>query len=269
MGTDKSGADYGLDAPGIAHNLFRGAGAAAIVLVARFFGLWNNHSVLAWLFFSIMGFGAGCLLAGWGMIWYSRIGKLRGREQLFDALALRGDERVLDIGCGRGLLLIAAARRLTSGRALGIDIWNTQDLSDNAADQTWANARAEGVADRVELITGDARSLPFENESFDLIVSSAALHNIYDARQREGAILEIARVLKPGGRVAISDIRHIGQYAQVLLSHGVEAQRIRSWLARLVCVWTFGSLMPGRVLGAKPKSNLPTASAPALQDSAI
>ena len=149
MGSTNHRADYGLDAPGVVRNLYFGAAVAAIILVSRFFGLWNNHSTLAWLFFSLMGFGGGCLLAAWGMIWYSRVGKLRAREQLFDSLKLRGDERVLDIGCGRGLWLIAAARRLPLGRAVGIDIWNSQDLSDNAADQTWNNARAEGVVERI------------------------------------------------------------------------------------------------------------------------
>ena len=48
------------------------------------------------------------------MTWSSKVGKLRERERLMDALGLRGDETVLDVGCGRGLLLNAAARRLTT-----------------------------------------------------------------------------------------------------------------------------------------------------------
>ena len=265
MGSTNHRPDYGLDAPGVVRNLYFGAGVAAIILIARFFGLWNNHSTLAWLFFSLMGFGGGCLLAAWGMIWYSRVGKLRSREQLFDSLNLRGDERVLDIGCGRGLWLIAAARRLPLGRAVGIDIWNSQDLSDNAAEQTWKNAKAENVAERIELVTGDARRLPFENERFDLVVSNAALHNIYDPKQREGAIAEIARVLKPGGRVAIADIRHVSQYASVLTASAIDAQVTRSWLAIIVTAWTFGSLAPGRIVASKATQSTLSASAHALQ----
>ena len=265
MGKDLERADYGVDAPGVVRNFYFCAGVGAIILVARFFGLWSNTSTLAWLFFALMSFGSGCLLTAWGMIWYSRFGKLRTRDQLFDALALHGNERVLDIGCGRGLWLIAAARRLPLGRAVGIDIWNSQDLSENAADHTWANARAEGVAERIELVTGDARKLPFENESFDLVVSNAALHNIYDPRQREGAIAEIARVLKPGGRVAISDIRHVSQYAKALAACGLEARPTRSLLALVVSVWTFGSLLPGTVFASKHVSTPQSASPSALQ----
>ena len=69
---------------------------------------------------------------------------------------------------------------------------------------------------RVELVDGDARKLPFPDNSFDVILSSWALHNIYDPAGRETAVGEIVRVLKPGGRLAIADIRHTRQYAQAL-----------------------------------------------------
>jgi arsenite methyltransferase len=78
------------------------------------------------------------------------------------------------------------------------------------------NVRLENVADRVELVDGDARKLPFADDSFDVIVSSWALHNIYDRAERDAAIREAARVLRPGGRIVIIDIRHTRQYAKVL-----------------------------------------------------
>src|SRR5205823_1073831 len=112
----------------------------------------------------------------------------------------RGDERVLDVGCGHGLMLLGAAKRLTSGRATGIDIWSREDQKANSAEATLENARREGVADRVELLTADAREIPFPDGSFDVVISSFAIHNIYDRAQRGRAIREIARVLKPGGR---------------------------------------------------------------------
>jgi cyclopropane fatty-acyl-phospholipid synthase-like methyltransferase len=67
---------------------------------------------------------------GW-MLYSSRVGKLRMRGLVIDALGLRGNERVLDVGCGRGLLLIEAAKRLPEGEAVGLDLWSTRDLSDN------------------------------------------------------------------------------------------------------------------------------------------
>jgi Methyltransferase domain len=104
--------------------------------------------------------------------------KLTERDRLLDQLPWRGDERILDVGCGRGLLLIGAAKRLVSGRAVGLDLWRTKDQAGNDPAATIANARAEGVAERVELCDGDARRLPFDSQSFDLVVSSLALHNI-------------------------------------------------------------------------------------------
>jgi arsenite methyltransferase len=88
-----------------------------------------------------------------------------------------------------------------------------------------ANAIAEGVATRVELCDGDARRLPFDDQSFDVVVSSLALHNIRGAAGRATALHEITRVLKPGGHVAILDYRNTGQYAAALAAAGLEDVR--------------------------------------------
>src|SRR5207253_4613731 len=101
---------------------------------------------------------------------------LRGKflvwAELLDKLGLRGDERILDLGCGRGAVLLLAAQHLTTGRAVGVDLWRTVDQSGNSAEATQRNAIAEGVADRVDLHTGDMTALPFENNSFDVLVAS-------------------------------------------------------------------------------------------------
>jgi len=112
---------------------------------------------------------------------------LRGKfvvwAELLNKLNLRGDERIPDLGCGRGAVLLLAAQHLTSGRAVGVDLWRGFDQSGNSEEATRRNAIAEGVADRVDLHTGDITTLPFQDNSFDLIVSSLAIHNI---RQRAG-----------------------------------------------------------------------------------
>src|SRR6185295_18018662 len=100
------------------------------------------------------------------------------------------------------------------------DIWQTVDLSGNKPEATLENARREGVADRVEVRTADMRQLPFPNDTFDAIVSCAAVHNLYKREHREQALREIARVLKPGGRVLIADIRNLGEYVAALQQHG-------------------------------------------------
>jgi arsenite methyltransferase len=239
--------DYGIDAPGVVRNLlFVGAIGMAVVL-ALALHFWMPRSMLAPLFYAMIGAGTGCLSMALWMIWYSRIGKIRGRDKILDGLALRGDENVLDVGCGRGLYLLGAARRLKTGRAVGIDIWNTRDLSGNAAFRTRTNAEAEGVLDRIELMTADARQLPFADGSFDLVLSSFALHNIYDVTQRRRAISEIARVLKSGGRVVLLDLGHLSEYASVLRDAGVDAQVKRPWTSNVLMIWTFGALRPGQV----------------------
>src|ERR1700694_3732685 len=119
---------------------------------------------------------------------------LRGKflvwAELLDQLNLRGDERILDMGCGRGAVLLMAAQRLTTGRAVGVDLWRRVDQSGNSAGATQRNAVAEGVADRVELHTGDMTALPFEDNSFDVVLSAMAIHNISWRAGREKAIGE-------------------------------------------------------------------------------
>jgi ubiquinone/menaquinone biosynthesis C-methylase UbiE len=97
---------------------------------------------------------------------------------------MRGDERVLDMGCGRGAVLTAVARRLTTGRVTGADIWSRLDQSGNARDVALRNASLEGVSDRVAIETGDMRALPFPDATFDLVVSSLAIHNIRSNAER-------------------------------------------------------------------------------------
>jgi ubiquinone/menaquinone biosynthesis C-methylase UbiE len=155
------------------------------------------------------------------MVHSSRRGKLVERDRLLDGLGLRGDEDVLDVGCGRGLLLLGAAKRLPRGRAVGIDVWSAKDQSDNRRSATLANAEAEGVGDRVEVVDADMRALPFADASFDVVVSSLAIHNLPDPDDRERACAEIARVLRPGGRVALLDLRATDEYARALEDFGL------------------------------------------------
>jgi ubiquinone/menaquinone biosynthesis C-methylase UbiE len=163
-------------------------------------------------------FGLQALL----MLWTSLVGKRVAAGQLLEQARLRGDERVLDVGCGRGLLLLGAAQRLPRGRAVGLDLWNAADLSGNARAATEANARALDVLERVELVDGDMCTMPFADEEFDAVVSSLAVHNVYDAAGRDRALAEIARVLRPGGRVLLQDFRHTADYAASLRAAGFE-----------------------------------------------
>jgi arsenite methyltransferase len=156
-----------------------------------------------------------------GTWWHAtRRGKFIVWERLLDALALRGDERVLDVGCGRGAVLLAVARRLPHGRAVGVDVWSRADQSGNAAAATEANARAEGMADRIELHTGDMRALPLPDGGIDVVVSSLAIHNLPTAADRAQALAEALRVLRPGGRLCLADISATAEYVDALRTLG-------------------------------------------------
>src|ERR1051326_9477575 len=144
---------------------------------------------------------------------------------MLNMLNWRGDERVLDVGTGRGLLLIGAARRLKTGTATGIDIWSTKDLSGNSLERTQANVDLEGVKDKVDLKSDDARKLSFPDASFNVILSNLCIHNIPGAEGRAQACREIARVLKPGGTALISDFVKTGFYQKVLAEAGLQVSR--------------------------------------------
>ena len=131
-----------------------------------------------------------------------------------------------------------AAQHLTTGRAVGVDLWRRVDQSGNSPEATRRNARAEGVADRVEVHTADMTALPFEDNSFDVVVSSLAIHNIRGRAGREKAVSEAVRVLRPGGRLLIADVRgtrpHQAQLATIGMNE-VTGRRLRwPFMARLV-----------------------------------
>jgi arsenite methyltransferase len=167
-------------------------------------------------------------------LYTTRRGKFIEWDRILDRTHLRGDEKALDMGCGRGAVLTAVACRLTTGRVTGVDIWSTTDQSGNAMDVALRNASLEGVSDRVHVETADMRALPFPDATFDLVVSSLAIHNIRSNADRKRAISEGFRVLKPGGRMVIADIRATAIYADALRTLGasnVERHRLgwRFW----------------------------------------
>jgi ubiquinone/menaquinone biosynthesis C-methylase UbiE len=82
------------------------------------------------------------------------------------------------------------------------------------------------VPERVEVHDGDMRKLPFADASFDAVVASLSIHNIHGVEGRREAILEIVRVLKPGGKVALMDIQHVREYAAGLLGAGMNDVKV-------------------------------------------
>lgn len=212
---------YGIDAP----KVVAGFSAVALLLTALVFPV---TLVMNMTFGYTAAWVTGIALGGYTLVLWaslawtvagSVVGKRREWALMLDELSLRGDERVLEVGPGRGAVLVQIAQRLTTGRAVGIDLWRTQDQSGNSQKWLLDNAHTAGVADRIEAHTGDMRSLPFPDASFDLTVASLAIHNV-PAADQEKVVTELVRVLKPGGRVVILDFRQIEQLAAALREAG-------------------------------------------------
>ena len=249
MATNDTGrTDYGQDAPGLVRGFLAvglAAGAAAVGA-----GLTGWRGVVA----------AGTALAAYAlgmagfMVYWSRVVKVRRRDRLLNLLPWRGDEAVLDVGCGRGLLLVAAARRVPAGGAVGVDIWQQADQADNSPDAALANARREGVADRVTVETADMRALPCRDGAFDVVVSHWAVHNLPTAADRAVAVREMVRVLKPGGHLLLADIAHHREYTRLLADVGMTDVReaVAGWGARLAWAVSGGSFRPAAVVARKP-----------------
>src|SRR6266851_3900831 len=200
---------YGFDAPYAP--LLMALGSACLLALSAWL-LWSGEMNSTRHAISILAPGVGALWLFLNAAIYvhtTRAGKFAVWAELLDRLELKGDEQLLDIGCGRGAVLLMAAQRLPRGRAVGVDLWSTMDQSGNAERVTRQNAALEAVAERVELHTADMRQLPFDDGSFDMVVSSLAIHNVPGAGERARAVCEAARVLKKGGKLVIADIRHV------------------------------------------------------------
>ncbi len=219
--------DYGWDAPGI----MLGFLAAGTVVVVGSLGLahWEPFAFARTVGIVMAVVGAAPLLLGFAMLQYRLAGKLRTRDAMLDLFDWRGDEIVLDVGTGAGMLMIGAAKRLDrGGRAIGIDIWSAKDLSNNSAAATHHNIAIEGVGNRTDVRTDDATKLSFADASFDAVVSLLCLHNIEAKPDQARACREIARVLKPGGRIVIGDYVPTHNYAAALRSAGLTVERSAS-----------------------------------------
>ena len=244
---------YGVDAPGPT-GFFLSAGG--VMLVIFFALILTPFSVNTWV--RIFGglsaiaaayfLGMGCL-----MLYFSKVTKLKEREKLLNLIDWSGRELVLDVGCGRGLMLVGAAKRLSSGKAIGIDIWQQKDQSKNSPSAALANAEFESVKDRVEVATADMRRLPFPGNHFDVVVSNWAVHNLELEIDRQNALSEIVRVLKPGGVVVLSDIAHQTQYAEYLGECGMVDVQLHSNALRdsILRPLTHGNYVPSAVSARK------------------
>jgi ubiquinone/menaquinone biosynthesis C-methylase UbiE len=138
-------------------------------------------------------------------IWFSDTFVFRGqmrelRQRTATMAQLQPGETVLDVGCGTGTLAIEMARRVgRAGRVAGVDP-GTQQI---------ARARVKAARRHlpIDFQIGVIEHLAFPDQSFDVVFSTLMMHHLPAGLKRQG-LAEIARVLKPGGRLVIADFTH-------------------------------------------------------------
>jgi arsenite methyltransferase len=223
--------NYGFDAPAIMRNLIIVGIIVPIIVIAV--PHFSRNTILLYISYVIIFIGTILLVLGTSMYGYGVYGKFKMRDFILNKIKWNGNEQVLDIGCGTGLLLNGAAKKLTTGKAIGIDIWRAEDLSNNGLANAIQNATLEGVADKIEIKTEDARQLSFADNSFEVVLSMFCIHNIDDKKEQEKACLEIARVLKPNGRAFIGEWIPTHSYATYFKNAGLKVVNSKNYIATI------------------------------------
>jgi len=242
-GQEATVADYGIDAQRAVVRLGLGSLGAGLVMV---FGAIANAP--SWLALTAFASCVVLAMAALVLIWSSRVGRLRERIRSVDRLELDEDSYVLDAGCGSGMVLVEAARRIPEGLAVGVDHWRLPSVHVVLRPETpLENAQMEGVDDRVVVATAGVRRLPFADGMFDAVSCSLVLSRLANANERLDAVREAARVLVPGGRLVVFDTAKTRQIAIAMRSVDlVDVARSRR-------VWRL--VPPARyVTGSKPSA---------------
>lgn len=141
-------------------------------------------------------------------------------RKIVDTLGLRSGEHVLDAGCGAG----ASAAQIASeygARVTGITV------SSVGLDMARARARASGLSDQLHFDIGDYHALNFPEDHFDAVI---AIESLMHAVDLDKALLEIHRVLRPGGRVAIAETTKARPDAQASASYTRERIMVAEWV---------------------------------------
>lgn len=211
---------YGIDAP-LAILIYTVFG---IGLVGHTYLNRSNYLISIELFIGII------LMIGAVIYWHITS---RGKYQIFDCavkqLQPELNDQILDLGCGRGALLTRLASQVqVPGKVVGLDLWLSRDQSNNKMTTTQKNVDDLGLTDWVTLVTGDMTKLAFPDNSFEMITSSFAIHNVKNKQARDQAINEAVRVLKPHGQIMIIDTGHnLNEYGQALQAAGVQVIQSR------------------------------------------
>jgi SAM-dependent methyltransferase len=133
-------------------------------------------------------------------------GGLAGKihEMILAYLPWDGKGMVLDIGCGSGALAIKLSEKYADAKITGIDYWGKD--WDYGKSQCEQNAELAGVAGNIHFVQGSASKLPFEDNSFDAVVSNFTFHEVKDSKNKIAVVREALRILKKGGPFVFHDL---------------------------------------------------------------
>lgn len=119
-------------------------------------------------------------------------------------LSIQGSGKILDIGAGSGSLIIKVARKYQNTQLVGVDYWGKD--WEYSKDQCIKNATIEGVNNRIDFIKASAAQLPFENNTFDAVISCLTFHEVKDEKNKILLIKEALRIIKPGSTFVFLDL---------------------------------------------------------------
>ena len=131
-------------------------------------------------------------------------------DELINRITWSGAGEALDIGCGSGALSIRIAKKYPRSRVTGIDYWGSG--WSYCKEQCEKNASIEGVENRLSFRQASASALPFEDESFNLVVSNLTFHEVKDSASKLDVVKEALRVLKTGGEFVFQDLFRLRKY---------------------------------------------------------
>ncbi len=213
---------YGVDKPRVIIALFiAGVLSAAIGILLAVYTESSGLGVSRLSLLAGLALGFLFLVVAFTLYWSNSKRKINEIQKIVGSIPWGGNEVALDLGCGRGLGMVTAARMLTNGYAVGVDVWKKSHVSGNDPRSIWANAAEQGVDGRVSAVRANLVALPFVDSSIDVVVSAVAIHRLVPKNNRGALFEEISRVLKDGGRVGILEAGNGSEYTLRLRELGM------------------------------------------------